>query len=283
MSHDAVLREHLVSYLRSTGTLRDPEVTRAILAVPRHRFIPGIPLEAAYEDRAVALKETGGEVLSSISQPGMIAQMLELLDVRRGDRVLEIGTGSGYNAALLATLTGESGPIVSVELEGDLAQRARMLLRQLGFAGIDVKSGDVRTMRFDAPFDRIIATARADDIAPSLWEALAENARIVIPLDIAYGGERVFAFERHGEALHATQTQACTFIEMRGSDAANAGDIFFRNSAFRYGPQPEPHAPLRVVAMRRRDVRPEFLERADVIVARQETFFAVSMPSQTHG
>ncbi|MEO9170550.1 MAG: methyltransferase domain-containing protein [Candidatus Baltobacteraceae bacterium] len=283
MSRDRALRENLVSYLRRVGSLHDSTVAQAFLDVPRHPFIPGVSLETAYEDRALAIKEHDGTVISSISQPGMIAQMLELLSVRPGARILEIGTGSGYNAALLATLAGASGSVVSIELEEDLAAGARALFSELGFANIDVRRGDAQTIALDGNFDRMIATVRADDIPDVWWDALADDARIVVPLDIAYGGERVVAFTRRGNRLHATQTQACSFIGIRSGKEKLHGDIFFRNTALRYAPEPGARAPLQIVAMRRRDVRPEFLEHADVVVARPHTLFAVSVPSQSRG
>lgn len=280
MSRDRDLREHLVSTLRRAGALHDTSVANALLAVPRHRFVPDVPLETAYEDRALAFKEREGAVISSISQPGMIAQMLELLAIAPGDRILEIGTGSGYNAALLSTLTGPAGRVVSIELEPDLAARARELLAELGYANVEVRLGDAQTTPLGETFDRIIATVRASDIPATWWDALRERARVVVPLDVTYGGERVVAFELHGNRLDATQTQACSFISIRGQNAPGERNIFFRNSALRYGPEPQARAPLAIVAMRRHDVTPEFLERADVVVARDETLFALSVPSQ---
>ena len=283
MSHDRDLREHLVSTLRRAGALHDTNVAHALLAVPRHRFIPDVPLETAYEDRALAFKEREGIVISSISQPGMIAQMLELLAIAPGNRILEIGTGSGYNAALLSTLTGPGGRVLSIELEADLAARANGVLAELGYANVEVRSGDAQTTPLGETFDRIIATVRASDIPATWWKALREHARVVLPLDVTYGGERVVAFELRGNRLEATQSQACSFIGIRGENAPGEGDIFFRNSALRYGPEPQARAPLDIVAMRRHDVTPEFLERADVVVARDETLFALSVRSQPNG
>lgn len=276
MGRDQALRENLISYLRRTGTLRDSRVAAALSTVPRHRFVPDLPLDVAYEDRALAIKECDGAVISSVSQPGMIAQMLELLDVHPGDHVLEIGTGSGYNAALLATLTGGSGRVVSIELEPDLAQRARAILHELGFATVEVRDGDARTTSFNETFDHLIVTVRTDDIPEAWWRALGEGGRIVVPLDIAYGGERVVAFSRKGKHLHATQTHACSFIGIRSADTRRDGDIFFRNNALRYAPEPGARMPLDIVAVLRRDAEPGFLESADVVVARPETIFGVT-------
>jgi protein-L-isoaspartate(D-aspartate) O-methyltransferase len=206
----------------------------------------------------------------------MIAQMLELLDARSGARILEIGTGSGYNAALLATIAGPRGVVVTVELEADLAQRARTILDELGFHNVDVRTGNGETLPIDGMFDRIIVTAREDDIPLVWWDALGEGGRIVIPLDLPYGGERVVAFVRTGNRLLSIATQPCLFIGMREREGERSGDIFFRNASLRYNATPSAQAPLAIVGMRRADVQPDMLEEADVVVARPETFFAIT-------
>ena len=280
MSRDRELRAALVSHLRRSGALHDDAVARALLAVPRDRFVPGLPLEAAYEDRAHAFKERDGKVLSSISQPAIIAQMLEMLEVRRGARVLEIGTGSGYNAALLGSLTGPDGTVTSVEIERDLAERARETLRELEIANVDVYCGDGLAISLGATFDRIVVTALVRDIPSSWWDALAAGGRLVAPLDLSYGSERVVAFGREGNQLHATQTQACSFLGLRSANAEGKGDIFFRNASLRYGSEPGPREPIVIVAMRSSEVGADFLARADVVVARTETIFALSFPQR---
>ncbi len=276
MDRDRELREELVAHMQRTRTLHDPNVAAAFLAVPRHRFVPSELLNVAYEDRALSLKEHEGFVLSSISQPGMVAQMLEMLEVRPGQRFLEIGTGSGYNAALLSVLTGPQGQVVSVELESDLAERARSLLDEMGYTNVVVRSGDAECIHFDDDFDGIVVTARTDDIAGVWWEALKNGGRLVVPLNIAYGGERVVAFVRDGSRLCSVGTQACSFIGMRAAENDRGGDIFFRNTATRYAPEPNARTPLSITAIRRDDVRADLLETADVVIARPETFFAVT-------
>src|SRR5579863_5072467 len=127
VNHQGELRERLVRHLEETRVLTSPAVAAAMRTVPRHIFVPGERLAEAYEDRAIAIKERDGAVISSISQPSMIVQMLQLLDVRAGMRVLEIGTGSGYNAALLAAVCAP-GSVVTVDIEADLIERARTAL-----------------------------------------------------------------------------------------------------------------------------------------------------------
>src|SRR5262249_39068761 len=98
----------LVEHLERTRALPNDALRKAFALTPRHRFVPDIDLDEAYEDKAIAIKERDGIAISSISQPTMVAHMLHLLGVQPGDSVLEIGTGSGYNAALLSALTGPS-------------------------------------------------------------------------------------------------------------------------------------------------------------------------------
>lgn len=277
MDRDQDLRERLVLQMQRTRVLRTPNVAAAFLAVPRHQFVPDQSLETAYEDRALALKEQSGTVISSISQPGMIAQMLEMLDVRPGARIFEIGTGSGYNAALLSHLTGPDGSVVSIEIEPDLANAARERLRELGYTNVDVRVGDAGTVALGERFDAIVATARADDIPGVWWNALRDGGRLVVPLDIAYGGERVVAFVRNGDQLNSIGTQACSFIGMHNGNHDAPGEMFFRTASARYGAQPDARTPLSIVARRRDEVLPAFLEACDVVIARPETFFGITL------
>jgi protein-L-isoaspartate(D-aspartate) O-methyltransferase len=279
MDREEELRERLVLQMQRTHALRTPNVTAAFLSVFRHRFIPNQPIELAYEDRALALKEQDGSVISSISQPGMIAQMLEMLDVHPGDRIFEIGTGSGYNAALLSSLVGPTGSVVTIELEPDLAESAGTRLQELGYTNVEVRTGDAEHIALEEQFDGIIVTARTNDIAGVWWDALKDGGHIVVPLDIAYGGERVVAFVRQGLRLASIGTQACSFIGMRNHHESTSSEIFFRNPGMRYAPQPDARVPIAIVARRRDDVRADFLENADVVVARPETFFGITLHS----
>ncbi len=276
MESDKDLRQRLVVLMQRTRAVRSQNVVEAFLAVPRHEFVPDQPLEIAYEDRALALKEEGGAVISSISQPGMIAQMLEMLNVRRGDRVFEVGTGSGYNAALLSSLVGEAGSVVTIELERDLADSARERLTALGYNNVEVRNGDAETASIGQAFDGIIVTARADDIASAWWDALKDGGRLVVPLDIAYGGERVIAFVRQGSRLRSIDTQACSFICLRNHQDAGTREIFYRKAGMRDQQPPDARAPIQIVARRREDVKPELLETSDVVVARPQTFFGIT-------
>jgi protein-L-isoaspartate(D-aspartate) O-methyltransferase len=207
------LRCALVDQLIERGRVTTPQVEAALRSVPRHAFLPEHELAAAYADEAVGLKWHRGRPLSSVSQPSMIAAMLEMLDVRAGSRVLEIGTGSGYNAALLATLAGTGGHVVSVEVDEQLATKAISLLRSAGFDSVDVQVGDGRAgWPAGAPYDRIIVTASSPGPEESWVEQLDEGGRMTVPL--AHELEAV-VFEKVGGRLKRRGSCPALFIPLR--------------------------------------------------------------------
>jgi protein-L-isoaspartate(D-aspartate) O-methyltransferase len=274
MNREGALRDELVAHLERTRVLRDPRIAAALRAVDRHRYVSTVSPEEAYEDKALAIKERDGNVLSSISQPSMIVHMLELLAIARTDRVLEIGTGSGYNAALLAELAPE-GRVVSVEIETDLLQQARLALDEQGYGRVVLLHAD-KLGEIQRPFDRIVVTARSHDIDPQWWRLLAPEGRIVVPLDIGYGGERAIGFVRSGDRLQSVGSYACAFVELRGIASAHDPAMFFRTRAARYDRLPGANTPLDVVAVERTHADTSLLENADAVVARPHTLFAVT-------
>lgn len=183
MVDEAGLRSDLVDLLIARGRVRTPDVERAMRTVSRHSFLPGLGLRSTYSDEAVAIKWQGGRAVSSVSQPSMIASMLEMLQVRPGSHVLEIGTGSGYNAALLATLAGAGGHVVTVEIDEQLAEKARSQLVAAGFDSVEVEVGDGREgWPVRAPYDRIIVSASSPGPEKTWVDQLEEAGRIVVPL-----------------------------------------------------------------------------------------------------
>ena len=134
----ARLREALVQKLSHEATLRDPRIIAALRAVPRHVFVPEASVEHSYQDTVVPVKYEDDELLSTLSQPSAIVVMLEQLQVGEGMRVLEIGTGTGYNAALLAELVGPNGRVTTVDIDEDLTRRARDALRSVGYGAVNV-------------------------------------------------------------------------------------------------------------------------------------------------
>src|SRR3954447_7009598 len=137
------LRAALVEALRQAGHVRSERVAAAFEAVPRHVFLPGMDAERAYRDEAHPTKwDADGRPVSSSSQPAIMAIMLEQLAVEPGRRVLEIGAGTGYNAALLAHLTGRDGSVVSVNIDAEVVDAARAHLAACGAGGVDVVHAD---------------------------------------------------------------------------------------------------------------------------------------------
>jgi protein-L-isoaspartate(D-aspartate) O-methyltransferase len=217
------LRADLVRYIRGRGTFRTPRVEAAFETVPRHLFLPTIDLETAYAPRVVVTKQaTDGSALSSASHPNLVATMLEQLDVQPGQRVLEIGTATGINAALLAELTGPHGMVVTIEIDDDLAASARKALAAAGYSQVEVVRGDGAAGHPTAGgHDRIIVTAGAWDLAPAWWAQLAADGRMVVPLRLHGSGlTRALSFDRAGpDRLISRGAQVCGFIPMEGATA----------------------------------------------------------------
>jgi protein-L-isoaspartate(D-aspartate) O-methyltransferase len=217
--------EQLVEQLVSSGTLRDPAVVAAFRAVLRHWFLPDRPLDEVYEDSAIMTKiGERGLPVSSSSQPAIMAIMLQLLELRPGHRVLEIGAGTGYNAALIAWLVGRDGAVVSVEIDPELADRARANLAAAGVERVEVVRGDgAEGWAPEAPYERLIVTAGADDLAPAWVEQLTDRGRLVLPLGLAGPSQQCVALVRRGPSLAGHQLCPCGFMPLRGSMAPTAG------------------------------------------------------------
>ena len=155
--------------------IRDRKVLDAMAAIPREAFVPGVPTSLAYDDRALPI-----DAGQTISQPYMVARMTELLEVEAGDRILEVGTGSGYQAAVLAWLGAR---VTSIERHQALSDEARGRLAALAVEGLDLRVGDGSLGEPDgAPWDGIVVTAAGPSIPDALREQLAVGARLVIPV-----------------------------------------------------------------------------------------------------
>jgi len=233
-AHDRLHRA-FVDELARLGRLADRRIETAFRAVPRHRFLPGVPLEEAYRDRVVVTKVEDGMPLSASSQPSFMAVMLDQLGLEPGHRVLEIGTGTGYNAALMAEIVGAAGRVVTLDIDAEVVARAHGCLRDAGYAAVDVVCADGGLGHAAAaPYDRIIVTVGAWDIAPALREQLGPAGRLVIPLSIR-GPQRSIAFQRHGDVLVGVSIADCDFGttwrgELAGGDTrlrvGTAGDLW---------------------------------------------------------
>lgn len=215
-----LLRDQLVDGLRQSGHVSSEGVASAFRTVPRHVFVPGVEPERVYRDEPLIIKsDPRGVPISSSSQPAIMARMLEQLDVRQGHRVLEIGTGSGYNAALLAHLVGQGGTVVSVDIDADLVENARARLAGCAVSQVTVGWGDGgHGWTEHAPYDRIIATVGAWDIPPAWVTQLAADGRLVMPLDLR-GPQRSIAWRRVGDHLESVSVVRCGFIRLRGAFA----------------------------------------------------------------
>jgi protein-L-isoaspartate(D-aspartate) O-methyltransferase len=222
-----VIRRALIETLRRDGHLRSARVAEAMLAVRRELFVPGVPLDEVYRaGDAIVTKRLDGVSVSSASAPEVVALMLEQLDVRPGDRVLEIGAGTGYNAALLAHLTGDEGQVVTVDIDEDLVLGAREHLREAGFDRVVVVHSDgALGYPSEQPYDRIILTVASSDIAPAWRDQLARpNGRLVLPLSLR-GPQRSVAFRPAVDHLVSDSVWNCSFIPLRGMLASGSARV----------------------------------------------------------
>jgi protein-L-isoaspartate O-methyltransferase len=237
-----------VSRLRDAGSASE-RILEAFERVPRHLFVPDVPLDAAYADDAIVTHDEGGVPTSSSSQPSLMARMLEQLQLQAGDRVLEIGAGTGYNAALMAEL---GAAVTTVELQPAVADSAREHLLAAGVkvaeaspaeaasagdssppvtdavaedasAGAAAAPGSVLVVTGDGaappggPYDRIIITAGCWALPAAVVDALADGGVLVAPLRVN-GVEVALGLRRQGDVLRGSGAIPCGFMPMRGGD-----------------------------------------------------------------
>jgi protein-L-isoaspartate(D-aspartate) O-methyltransferase len=204
---DEMVESQLAAPTDRRPPVLDAAVLQAMRRVPRHRFVPDELQELAYDDVPLAIGKG-----QTISQPYMVAKMTELLEVERGARVLEVGTGSGYQAALLATMGAD---VVTIETHAELADRAMRTLRELGLE-VDLRVGDGHAGAPDrAPFDAIVVTAAPDRVPSALTQQLAERGRLVVPIGRADHQELV-RVTRHGDGLREERLFEVRFVPMTG-------------------------------------------------------------------
>jgi protein-L-isoaspartate(D-aspartate) O-methyltransferase len=213
------LQKALVDNLKHAGYITTAQVEAAFRAVPRHLFLPGVAVDEVYRDMAIITKRLNDQPISSSSQPAMMAIMLEQLDLKPGQRVLEIGAGTGYNAALMAYLVGDTGLVVTVDIDQDLVEDARQHLAAAGYDRVQAICGDGGVgYADDAPYDRIILTVGANDILPAWRAQLKPDGRLVLPLSIRLTQKSV-AFEQINDYLVSTSIKDCSFMMLRGAFA----------------------------------------------------------------
>jgi protein-L-isoaspartate(D-aspartate) O-methyltransferase len=200
-------RDRLVERLRRRGELTDPRVIEAFRSVPRHEFLTQSQWPCAYKDRALPLGEG-----QTISQPTMIAIMLEALACVRDDRALEVGAGSGYAAALLGQLTAK---VDAFEIRPDLAERARKTLERLAIRNVFIHVGDGSTTALGrGPYQRILVSAAAAVVPAPLIDQLAPGGRIVIPVGPAGGNQVLYVGTRSSSGITWQTGVTCVFVPL---------------------------------------------------------------------
>jgi protein-L-isoaspartate(D-aspartate) O-methyltransferase len=205
----AVARRAMVSRQIASRGIRDPRVLAAMERVPRHAFVPASECEAAYEDRPLPIG--AGQ---TISQPYIVALMSEALCLGGTERVLEIGTGSGYQTAVLAALAGQ---VYSLEIVPELASRAALALRSLGAANVELRVGDGTTGWPEAaPFAGILVTAAPLQVPPVLLEQLASGGRLVLPVG-PEDDQQLVCIQRSASGYHRRTLAPVRFVPMTGA------------------------------------------------------------------
>ncbi len=221
MASSTELNDRMVDSLVAEGDRSPGEVEAAFRAVPRHFFLPRVDVATVYSGEAIPIKHgSDGLAISSSSEPAVMAVMLEQLRVEPGNRVLEVGTGSGYNAAVLSSLVGEHGRVTTVDIDEDLVHQALDNLRANGATNVEAVVADgwagVPTA---APYDRIIVTVGVWDISPHWVQQLAPTGRLVVPLWLRNGTQASVALRPHDGGLITDDVCPCGFMRLRGPHA----------------------------------------------------------------
>ena len=197
----------VVQQLRNRG-IYDERVLRAMDTVPRHEFVAPHLQRDAYDDNPVPIGEG-----QTVSQPYIVAYMLEVLEIAAENRVLEIGTGTGYQAALLGQLARE---VYTIERVTTLFEEAQENLKRLGYSNVTATNGDgTRGLPEHAPYDRIIVAAAAPDIPAALFEQLTEGGRMIIPVGPPDIQELLLVRKENGEAI-TQRLEGCRFVPLVG-------------------------------------------------------------------
>ena len=203
----AARRQAMVERQIEARGIRTPTVLAAMHKVPRHRFVPPGAANLAYEDHPLPIG-----LAQTISQPYIVAYMTEAAEISPNDKVLEIGTGSGYQAAVLGEVARE---VYTIEIIPELAERARGVLAELGYANVRVKAGNgYLGWPEHAPFDAIVVTAAPDEVPQALVDQLAVGGRMVIPVGSA--NQDMMIIERTKSGVVERRTIPVRFVPMTG-------------------------------------------------------------------
>ena len=209
--HAQTERRHaMVSDQIEARGIHDADVLSALRTVPRHLFVPEGLVEQAYDDGALAIGYG-----QTISQPYIVALMTVLAQLTVRSRVLEVGSGSGYQTAVLAELADE---VFTIERRAELEERARLVLAKLGYHNVTGVLGDGSLgLPEHAPFDRIVVTAAAPQAPPLLLEQLAEGGRLVVPIGPAGRDQVLTVITRSADGLHEVESIPCRFVPLVGA------------------------------------------------------------------
>jgi protein-L-isoaspartate(D-aspartate) O-methyltransferase len=203
-----VQREQMVKQQLVSRGINDERVLEAMRKVPRHLFVPEQLRESAYHDGPLSIGEG-----QTISQPYMVALMTECLDLKGGEKVLEIGTGSGYQTAVLSELAEH---VYTIERVPILLEKAQQVLTHLGYTNIKFKGGDgTYGWNDESPFDGIIVTAAAPDISQVLVEQLNDGGVLVIPVGSRYT-QSLYKVTKKGEKIEKEERTLCVFVPLIG-------------------------------------------------------------------
>ena len=204
-------RDRMVARQLEARGIRDARVIAAMKRIPRHAFVATAMRREAYEDSPLPIEEG-----QTISQPYIVALMLEAARLGAGDRMLEVGAGSGYASAVAAQLVAH---VDAVERHARLVELARERLARLGIANVDVHVGDGSTgWRSGAPYDAIVVAAAGPRVPAALREQLAVGGRLVIPVASGYGAQRLVLVERRGDAeWHEDDLGGVMFVPLVGA------------------------------------------------------------------
>ncbi len=199
-------RRNLIDQLRSEG-ITNSTVLEAMLKVPRHKFVPASERHMAYQNRPLSIGHD-----QTISQPFIVGYMTEAASIAPGEKVLEIGTGSGYQAAVLGELAKE---VYTIEIIPELAEGARSVLRELGYKNVQVKTGNgYEGWPEHAPFDAIVVTAAPDEVPQALVNQLALRGKMVIPVGSTF--QEMVIITREASGVVERRTIPVRFVPMTG-------------------------------------------------------------------
>jgi protein-L-isoaspartate(D-aspartate) O-methyltransferase len=205
----ALRRKDMVASQIAARGVREPAVLRALAEVPRHLFVLPEYIDQAYEDYPLPISDG-----QTISQPYIVALMTECLDLKKGAKVLEVGTGSGYQAAVLGRIAGS---VFTIEIHDSLARRAAETLERLGYRNVRVRAGDgFFGWPEEAPFDGVIVTCAVPEVPPALFAQLAEGGRLVIPLGDVQTYQRLTVITKKAGKPVVKRVLDVRFVPMTG-------------------------------------------------------------------